>query len=270
MARGLGGSHDLENMILICDSCHAALHRGLINISGTSANLVVTRRHEVAFEVEPTIVEHLDEDAHPSKNAAHTKVVSSYSEDSIDETVDHQRSNASAAPLATVSSQPADQNEETVDRHSSNARVGTSANPIAKVSSHSADQIEETVDRQRPNARVGTSAAPLASRSTDQIDKAVDLQCSNPCVASVSSQTADQSATVDRHPPSADVARRSAQLSKFDRERLRADARSALVTLGFRPGEAGKAVDAAMRVDELTLDELLREALRFLRPPMSS
>jgi hypothetical protein len=58
------------------------------------------------------------------------------------------------------------------------------------------------------------------------------------------------------------------QLSKVDRERLRADARSALVNLGFRSGEAGEAVDTAIE-HENTLDEILREALRFLRPPLS-
>lgn len=49
VARTLGGSHELENMILICDSCHSALHRGLLAISGTSSNLAVARRHAFDF-----------------------------------------------------------------------------------------------------------------------------------------------------------------------------------------------------------------------------
>ena len=64
------------------------------------------------------------------------------------------------------------------------------------------------------------------------------------------------------------------QLSKFERERIRADARSALVNLGFRPREAGKAVDSTMPLEELgcerTLDDVLREALRMLRPQLGS
>jgi hypothetical protein len=156
VARSLGGSHELENMALICDGCHAALHRGLISISGTSANLVVTRRHEVAFEVEPSTEDGLDDNAH----------------------------------------------------------AGTSSENIA---ADPVDQDEPDL-RREPSAHVGTSLP-------------------------------------------------QPQLSKVDRERLRADARSALVNLGFRSGEAGEAVDTAMRGHENTLDEILREALKFLRPP---
>ena len=161
VARSLGGSHELENMVLICDSCHAALHRGLLAISGTSADLVVTRRHEVAFEVEPST-----DDAHAGTSSANSAA------DQIDE----------------------------LDGH------GPTTKPDL---------------RREPSAHVGTS---LIQR----------------CIVS----------------------------SKFDRERLRADARSALVNLGFRSGEAGEAVDTAIG-HENTLDEILREALKFLRPPLS-
>jgi 5-methylcytosine-specific restriction endonuclease McrA len=41
-----GGSHDPANLILLCDSCHAAHHRGLIAISGTADDLTVKRKYE--------------------------------------------------------------------------------------------------------------------------------------------------------------------------------------------------------------------------------
>jgi len=68
VARALGGSHDLENMILICDGCHAALHRGLLAISGTSSELTVTRRHEVAYECTA-----IDEDDQLGAHVRHTE-----------------------------------------------------------------------------------------------------------------------------------------------------------------------------------------------------
>ena len=153
----------------------------------------------------------------------------------------------SGADTARVSNHSADQLEETIDRHELVVCVGTSAADTASVSHQSADQLEETIDRHElGHARAGTS--------TDQID---EHECREP------------SAHVGTNMPQHSASRPSAHRSKFDRERLRADARSALVNLGYRPGEAGKAVDAAMRPDEVPLDEILREALRFLRPPLS-
>ncbi len=46
--RSRGGSHEAPNLIQLCDGCHTAHHRGLIDIAGTSDALVVKRRH--AFE----------------------------------------------------------------------------------------------------------------------------------------------------------------------------------------------------------------------------
>jgi hypothetical protein len=43
--RSRGGSHEASNLIQLCDGCHTAHHRGLIDIAGTSDDLVVTRRH---------------------------------------------------------------------------------------------------------------------------------------------------------------------------------------------------------------------------------
>jgi hypothetical protein len=49
VARDDGGTHDAENIAVLCDGCHAALHRGQITITGTAPNnLVVTRAHPVA------------------------------------------------------------------------------------------------------------------------------------------------------------------------------------------------------------------------------
>ena len=47
IAREHGGTHDPSNLTLICDSCHAAIHRGLITLTGKAPDaLVVTRKHE--------------------------------------------------------------------------------------------------------------------------------------------------------------------------------------------------------------------------------
>jgi len=42
--RELGGSHDPSNLILCCDACHAAHHRGVIRISGTAPHAIVVER----------------------------------------------------------------------------------------------------------------------------------------------------------------------------------------------------------------------------------
>jgi hypothetical protein len=127
--RELGGGHDVANLILLCDGCHASLHRGLITISGTSSSLVVERKHDVSYAT----------------------------------------------------------------------------------------------------AHVGTPA--------------------------------DQSVRNSDTPPSAEGS--SAHVGKPDRERLRADARAALVGLGYKAGEAGVAVDLAMRRgDAMTIEDVIRAALR--------
>jgi hypothetical protein len=42
-----GGTHDPWNLVLLCDACHANLHRGLITITGRAPDqLVIKRRHE--------------------------------------------------------------------------------------------------------------------------------------------------------------------------------------------------------------------------------
>ncbi len=53
--RSRGGSHQASNLIQLCDGCHTAHHRDLIDIAGTSDKLVVTRRHELGpVELDPT------------------------------------------------------------------------------------------------------------------------------------------------------------------------------------------------------------------------
>jgi hypothetical protein len=39
-----GGTHDPWNLTLTCDSCHAAIHRGLITITGRAPDQLVTKR----------------------------------------------------------------------------------------------------------------------------------------------------------------------------------------------------------------------------------
>ncbi len=51
VARSLGGTHDAENLIVLCDGCHAAHHRGLIAIAGTASELLVRRKHEIAYDM---------------------------------------------------------------------------------------------------------------------------------------------------------------------------------------------------------------------------
>ena len=49
--RSLGGTHDPENLILLCDGCHASHHRGLIDICGTASELIIRRKHEIAYDM---------------------------------------------------------------------------------------------------------------------------------------------------------------------------------------------------------------------------
>ena len=50
VAREDGGTHGAENIALLCDGCHAALHRGQITITGTAPrNLLVTRVHDAGL-----------------------------------------------------------------------------------------------------------------------------------------------------------------------------------------------------------------------------
>ena len=44
-----GGTHDAWNLTLACDACHAAIHRGLITVTGKAPDaIVVTRKHAPA------------------------------------------------------------------------------------------------------------------------------------------------------------------------------------------------------------------------------
>jgi len=54
VAQASGGSHEAENLILMCDGCHAAHHRGLLAITGTSSELVVRRRHDITYDQNAT------------------------------------------------------------------------------------------------------------------------------------------------------------------------------------------------------------------------
>ena len=46
VAREDGGTHDAWNLTLACDACHAAIHRGLVTVTGKAPDaMVVTRKH---------------------------------------------------------------------------------------------------------------------------------------------------------------------------------------------------------------------------------
>ena len=66
--------------------------------------------------------------------------------------------------------------------------------------------------------------------------------------------------------PSAHVSTRgspsTSKPSRFEQERVRTQARMALVALGYKSREAGKAVDLAIRYGHDTLESVIREALR--------
>ncbi|MBA3391274.1 MAG: HNH endonuclease [Deltaproteobacteria bacterium] len=52
VAREDGGTHDAENISVLCDGCHAALHRGQLTITGKAPHeLVVTRVHDTVAHV---------------------------------------------------------------------------------------------------------------------------------------------------------------------------------------------------------------------------
>ncbi len=150
--RSLGGTNDPENLALICDGCHTAVHRELITITGTASQLVVTRRYDVSYD-------------------------------------------QSAA------------NDEAASEESGSVVSIDTSTPI------------------EPSAHVGTPEPEPSAR--------------------------DEATTEQR----------------FDLERLRVDARSAVVELGFRAPQAGKAVDLALRrLGRVPLEEILREALRSCAP----
>ena len=44
--RADAGSHEASNLTVLCSSCHAALHRGLLSVSGRAPDLVFTRHDE--------------------------------------------------------------------------------------------------------------------------------------------------------------------------------------------------------------------------------
>ncbi|MBA3394826.1 MAG: HNH endonuclease, partial [Deltaproteobacteria bacterium] len=52
VAREDGGTHDASNIAVLCDGCHASLHRGQLTITGKAPHdLVVTRVHDTMAHV---------------------------------------------------------------------------------------------------------------------------------------------------------------------------------------------------------------------------
>ena len=224
VAQALGGSHDVENTILICDGCHAALHRGLITITGTSSNLTVTRRHEVAYDLAPI-------DEHVQGTTPADFVQSEFADDSCGEPV-----------------RPAAQRIEPRDDNSGQAH-GRAIH--SEIDAHVGTNLRHAADQRRGTDEARTSASTMpAERVVQHTEPAASNICEN-----------IHHSEIDTH-----VGTNLRRLSRFERERLRADARSALLNLGFRSGEAGTAVDLALRrLGEVPLEDLLREALRSSR-----
>jgi hypothetical protein len=199
VARVLGGTHEAENLILLCDACHTALHRGLITISGTASELVVTRRHAIAYELE----------------AAET--------------------NAESDAEAVSVQDPVGNRSIIIER---SAHVGTNQR-----------HADETVSHQLSRRRFATDED--APSTTTEPDPTGLFHGSTPI---------EPTAHVGTNQAHTEGPSRS---GRFACEQLRVDARAALIRLGYRPAEAGKAVDLGLRrVGGGSLEELLREALR--------
>lgn len=219
VARILGGSHEAENLILICDGCHAALHRGLITISGTSSELVVVRRNGVTYV--PTDVE-ASADAFGEAATERADLEISDGAGVLEQTP--------FAGVHSVSTLPP--HDEAVD-----ARTTT---------------FVTAADR----SRIGPADHALAEAA---LAAGAPVQASQTFAAPTLAEIA--SAHVGTNSPQRSTSAISGD--EPEREKRRVDARAALVGLGYRLGEAGEAVDLALRRQgDGRLEDIIREALR--------
>ncbi len=291
VARILGGSHDLENMILICDSCHAALHRGLLSISGTSSDLVVTRRHtfELAASEIPDAYDDLARDegddllgSQPTEDNDELATRGPSAHVGSPRNADNDVDNDELAPrgpsahVGTPRNADNDEDDELAPRGPS-AHVGRPRNADN-------DEDNDELAPRGPSAHVGSP------RNADNDEDNDEIATRRPSAHVGRPRNADNDEPAPRGPranvgslyseregirfipiAAGDNAYARGPRPSFERERLRSYARAALVGLGFRPEQAGPAVDLAMRSDDgAPIEDILRMALRSLRPATGS
>ncbi len=240
--RSLGGTNDPEKLALICDGCHAALHRGLITVTGTASQLVVTRRHEVLYDQTAA------NDEAEIADATSEVVVIRRHEVSNGEAVNDESDAASESVVIRRDDVSTDETEN------DEAEITGTASSMVGARHHEACiDPSETNDQSPADHQSAADQAGLA-----EIDPTRTLDTSTPIEPSAHVGTPDpKPVPQDNH----------AADRRFEIERLRVDARSALVTLGFRSPQAGKAVDLALRrLGRVPLEDILREALRSCAP----
>jgi hypothetical protein len=229
--RALGGTHDVENLLLLCDGCHAAHHRGLILISGTASELLVRRKYEIAYD-------------QPANDEVESIEASSSS-------VDVKRS--AHAGNAAIEHETSTIDVEVVTADAGNAAIEPEA---------------RTVDVEVVSAHAGNAAIELGTRTVD-VD-ALSSRAGNTAKTQAESWSVgdERGSRAAVCPPATDergqcsTEAETAHPGRFELERMRIQARLALTTLGYRAGTAGKAVDVALRSGNRTLEAVIREALR--------
>ena len=97
-----------------------------------------------------------------------------------------------------------------------------------------------------------------ADHDADVVDRAE----TETALPSYTSTPVEESAHVGTNLPQRDALPPGETSCRFERERIRVEARTALTGLGFRPAEAGKAVNLALeRLGSAPLEAIIREAL---------
>lgn len=230
--------HDAENLILLCDGCHAALHRGAIAVTGTATALEATRRHRIEYALDGEISDD-EETEHGSALDVTNPSTTIEASDNMGTNIPHLGS-------------PESSEVNILDQPFLVVRV-------TRVDSHGrlSDVTDSSTDIESC-AHVGTNTAHGDAG-----------EASASCVARPRPAAPSEAGTRAPAPPSPapDPRPDRREHRRLDHEQRRVDARRALVGLGYRAPAAGKAVDLALgRVPDGTLEELIRESLRSLVP----
>lgn len=248
--RSLGGTNDPENLILNCDGCHTAHHRGLITIKGTASELVVSRRHEVSYDQEAWN----DESNDPSQGARSEHVVI--------------RRHEVANDQREADDESSNQSQGTLSEHVVIGRYEVANDPLEADSEPAHDQLARDQAAHDHAARDQDQQADVHSSSGKDVAAALaSVAPANTCEVSSAntSRPIEPSAHVGTNfLQQRDAASAQAPSRRFERERMRVEARTALTGLGYRPAEAGKAVNLALERLGATaaLEDIIREALR--------
>ncbi len=240
VARILGGTHDPENIILSCDACHTSLHRGLITITGTASALVVTRRYPVSYDQEAA-----NDEEEAGLSAANDVV----NEDAASELVLVRRHEVSNGEVAN----DPDANDYSVNDHSAVSDQASNDHAANDCSTNNHSAAHLFVRRQDVSY----------DRSVANDESAANDHSTNSEPTPNTSISIEPSAHAGTNSLQATVPRDAEPSARFERERIRVEARSALTGLGFRPAQAGEAVKLAIeRLGEAPLEDIIREALR--------